>query len=401
MSLNSPKPASHARAALGLYSEKKTVSAVASGGEGLLSISITSHGWSSGDLIYLIFTGGVYTDGWYMATTGTTGSTLVVAGTYSATDVGYAIKGLNIPLYAGVKCDQDATNVPYDRLRDNRFVGVDAKTMKMRILTHSLPLFLPRDAGEVTALAALYDKILLPAGYSSAGTTLRTYTLGSDFTSYDQVYGAYEEVLDRETIVAGATEFGVSLDTQAGCWLQPIETRGQDGGVAAVATAMTYADIDGDDSVTIFQNAHFKIGPTTGFLATTPAIKSFVFKQGNELAARDDGSSSGGVAGFLVGNTLKNQTVEMELEMPLTHASFPWQTYFGSGTVLKYEITMFGTVVGGYGVQFKGQFQIKSKIDRGEKNGIRTIKLSGVSCQVATTDVPFSMLMGAGISVSS
>jgi hypothetical protein len=398
MALITPKPASHARACLGLYSERVVIDSVASGGTNLLSITThTSHGWSTGMTIYLHFTS-VYTSGWYLATTGTTGTTLVVAGSYSSTTTGYAVKGLNIPLYAGVKYDHEATDIAYDRLRDNRFVGVNAKSLRFATLGHSMPLFLPRDGAEVTTLVALYDKILLPAGYSKSGSTLITYTMGSDFLGYDQVFAAYEEVLDRETLVLGATEFGLVLDTANGCWVQPIETKGQDGGTAAVAAALAYADIDGDDSVSVFQNANFKIGPTTGFLTDVPAIKRFTFKNGNEIALRDDGSSDGGVAGFLVGNTLKAQTVEIDLEMPAAHASFPFVTYFTQGTVLKYQLTMFGTVAGGYGIQIVGQFQIRNKVDRGERNGIRTIKVSGVSCQVATTDVPFSFSVGAGIS---
>lgn len=401
MSLLAPKPASHARGALGLYSEKVTVSSVADGTSSKLSLTTGSaHGISVGELVYVYFAA-TYTSGLFTALTGTTGSTLVITGTYSATTTGYAVRMLNIPLWQGVKFDHEAQDVPYNPMRDTRYTAPGAKTLHQGIFTLTMPVFLPTDATEVSALVALFDKWLKPAGYTrTTDTGLHTYRMSSDFLNYDQAFAAYEEILDREGAANCQSEFGLKFDTQSGLWFDPIELRGKDLAVASGVTALPYADIDGQENVAAFENANWRLWLYDDTEITNlVAIKGYSFKNGNQLSMREDGNSDNGVAGFVAGNMLTDQTVEFDVEAPATHTSFPYLDWFKDGTILKYRFTMFGNTTGGYGVQVNGIMQVRTKPDRSERNSLRATKVAGVTIQKATTDVPFELKVGAGLSV--
>ena len=207
------------------------------------------------------------------------------------------------------------------------------------------------------------------------------------------------------------SEFSINLDTAGACELA-YEFMGTDEGVyqykgtnwspslpaGQQVTPFVYPTVAGLEPV--FRNAEFLITPLDDSISDYLAIKTYNFTMGNQLALRDDGCAENGIAGVALGGLLTNQSHKMSIEMPADHTNFPYQTYFKEGTLLKYSITLLGDSATRTGIRLKGVFRVNAAIDRGERNNIRTIDLSGVGTEPksASPDPTFQFIIGTDLS---
>lgn len=406
MSVITAKPASHCRLAIALVSNAIVISTVAKVTEKLSCTTASAHGCVVGDIVYVVFAT-LYTSKLYTCLTGTTASTLIIAGTWSATTTGTMTKAKLLPCHTPVM-SLEGTPVLYDPDRNSRHAAPSGKTLIHNVFSHKMPLYLPRDAGEVTDITALLDCILLPAGFGKTAITTGggdectgfAYRHADDTHSYDKAHIAYEEVTDREGAADCATSFGLNFSVEGGCWIDPIETKGKHLTIDVGVTAMGYPDLDALPPV--LQNCYFKLGAYgSAYPSDYLALRSFVFKDGNEVGIRGDGGSENAVAGVMIGGSLANRTVELELEMPAVHTSFPWQTYLKETQLLKFQMTLLGLATGTFGARINGVFEVRNKIDRGVNGPVRTIKISGpvIEQLAAAPAEPFEILLGAGFTV--
>ena len=325
-----------------------------------------------------------------------------------------------IPCYEPKMAGPDGTQIDYNAMRDVRAASPGAVNMVHRKFSDKIPLFLPYSTSEVASLTSLFEKILSPAGMDKTSILVGggeeadgSKFISSDLASADNYKSAvlcYEEVKSREIMALCQSEFSINLDTAGACELA-YEFMGSDAGIfdylgggnwtPAMNSATCQTELFSYPSIVgvkpVFRNAEFLITPLDDSISDYLAVKTYNFTMGNQLALRDDGCAENGIAGVSLGGLLTNQSHKMSVEMPAGHSSFPYQTYFKEGTLLKYTITLLGNSTGRFGIRLKGVLKVNTAVDRGERNNIRTIDITGVGVQGNDMLPPFEFIIGGAL----
>lgn len=264
--------------------------------------------------------------------------------------------------------------------------------------------YVPRTAGEVTALVSYYKALLYPGRMTSATADSDTvFTIDTD--QIDTVaspncikrHGAtlvFQEFAESRTMRGARNNWKLDFGTNKGMTVE-CDWMGMayGDGLPDDATSTLFAKPAHLGGILDFASASFFICTASDAAVAVPSTtyylicKQFTFDMGNQVVPLDDCNGANGLSGFHIGNVLTGNKVMFDLARPVTHGSsisatsFPWLSHYLDGDLMYWQMTLLGTgtYANGAGIRLSGVFQSEDDLAEGAADGLRRMPIAGSS----------------------